>query len=412
MPKHFSQVWCSLALGAALLAGPAIGQTYLPISYKIPYGSDECIYERVEKRGEHLTSSVFLVSGEELRAAFVLEGPVAPIDTDLNTGKSAGGVELQSYLSRYEKEGVNMFVNFKSDSMINVKPIRIAEMLDFEDEEEDYFDDQTISEAEREAFNAEHDIEHQHRQHDPQVQHERGRRRDQEQHGGDDEEPEHYDDDYTLMKEEALRRQVEEEAEYDDDFVKLQMDNVKPAPSGRRTNEDTRGRRRLQEQSKKLVAGEPYQRTIQIESPGWYRVCVSAKFYEVEVEMELRKGQIDRHTGHVRSLEDVEIHSEIKGLYEKEDDAEVLREEGLIKDEDLRVSKEQLRILENVYSQIIGKQMEERRTWDWRTIKNQHIYSHLVMGNLVETIVYMMVTGFQVYTIRKWFSSQGPALGR
>ena len=76
------------------------------------------------------------------------------------------------------------------------------------------------------------------------------------------------------------------------------------------------------------------------------------------------------------------------------------------------MSKEQLRILENVYSQIIGKQMEERRTWDWRTIKNQHIYSHLVMGNLVETIVYMMVTGFQVYTIRKWFSSQGPALGR
>ncbi|EJK64703.1 hypothetical protein THAOC_14535, partial [Thalassiosira oceanica] len=227
---NFPQVWCNLALGAALLVGPIIGQTYLPISYTIPYGSEECIYQRVERRGEHLTSSVFLVSGEELRAAFVLEGPVAPIDTDMNKGKSSGGKELQSYLSRYEKEGVNLFVNFKSDSMVNVKPIRIAEMLDFEDEEEDYFDDQTISAAEREAFNADHDIEHQHRQHEPHFQHERGRRQDQE-HRGDDEGPEHYDDDYTLMKEEALRRQVEEEAEYDDDFVKLQMDNVKPSPS-------------------------------------------------------------------------------------------------------------------------------------------------------------------------------------
>ena len=410
MPNLPQVLWG--ALGAALLVGPTDGQTYLPISYSIPYGSEECIYERVERRGEHLTSSIFLVAGEELRAAFVLEGPVAPIDTDLNSKrKSAGGQELQSYLSRYEKEGVNLFVNFKSDTMINVKPIRIAEMLDFEDEEEDYFDDQTISDAEREAFNAEHDIEHQHRQHEPHFQHERGRRRDEEHHG-DDEEPDHYDDDYTLMKEEALRRQVQEEAEYDDDFVKLQMDNVKPSPSGRRTDDKARGSRRLQDQPKKLVAGEPYQRTIQIESPGWYRVCLGAKFYEVEAEIELRKGQIDMHTGHVRSLEDVEIHAAIKDLYEKEDDAEILREEGLIKDEDLRVSKEQLRILEKVYSQIIGKQMEERRTWDWRTIKNQHIYSHLVMGNLVETIVYMMVTGFQVYTIRRWFSSQGPALGR
>ena len=410
MPNLPQVLWG--ALGAALLVGPTDGQTYLPISYSNPYGSEECIYERVERRGEHLTSSIFLVAGEELRAAFVLEGPVAPIDTDLNSKrKSAGGQELQSYLSRYEKEGVNLFVNFKSDTMINVKPIRIAEMLDFEDEEEDYFDDQTISDAEREAFNAEHDIEHQHRQHEPHFQHERGRRRDEEHHG-DDEEPDHYDDDYTLMKEEALRRQVLEEAEYDDDFVKLQMDNVKPSPSGRRTDDKARGSRRLQDQPKKLVAGEPYQRTIQIESPGWYRVCLGAKFYEVEAEIELRKGQIDMHTGHVRSLEDVEIHAAIKDLYEKEDDAEILREEGLIKDEDLRVSKEQLRILEKVYSQIIGKQMEERRTWDWRTIKNQHIYSHLVMGNLVETIVYMMVTGFQVYTIRRWFSSQGPALGR
>ena len=67
------------------------------------------------------------------------------------------------------------------------------------------------------------------------------------------------------------------------------------------------------------------------------------------------------------------------------------------------MTREQLRILERVYSEIIAKQLEERRKWNWRTIKNQHLYSHLVLGNLVETVVYMGITGWQVYTIRKWF---------
>merc|ERR1712029_604441 len=103
--------------------------------------------------------------------------------------------------------------------------------------------------------------------------------------------------------------------------------------------------------------------------------------------------------------------SEIHKLYEKEDDTAILAEEGAIKDEDLRATREQLRILERVYSDIISKHLEERRTWSWRTIRNQHIYSHLVLGNLVETLVYMGITGLQVYTIRKWFGG-GPALGR
>ena len=131
--------------------------------------------------------------------------------------------------------------------------------------------------------------------------------------------------------------------------------------------------------------------------------------------MELRKsslyGAVDPKTGHVPSLEYVETKSAIHHLYEKEDDAQILAEEGAIQDSDLRASKEQLRILERVYADIINKQLEERRTWNWRTIKNQHLHSHLVLGNLVETIVYMGITGWQVYTIRKWFSG-GPALGR
>jgi hypothetical protein len=131
--------------------------------------------------------------------------------------------------------------------------------------------------------------------------------------------------------------------------------------------------------------------------------------------MELRKssiyGKINPKTGHVPSPQDVEIHSEIRNLYDKEVDEQIIAEEEAIKDEDFTTIHEQLRVLERVYHDIIERQMEERRAWGWRTVHNKHLYSHMVMGNLVETVFYMIITGWQVYTIRKWFSG-GPTLGK
>jgi len=345
-----------------------------------------------------------------------------------------------------------MFTRGKyGDSMLNVKPVRIAEMVNFEEEEEDFYDDYYMTEKEREEFNEHHDREHQHMERDYHGAPEDDRVREQEERRQprrrmpEDENEEEGDmaDDYIRMREvreEHLERMLDMEAEMDDDFVKLQLDRnikkgkqekeildiperrriIKPKHNERQHKEDEEEppRRRLFGETPpelKLLPGEPYQRTILVASPGWYRLCVHGKSTEVTVEMELRKsstfGKVDPRTGHVPSLEEVETHSEIRGLFEKEDDALVIAEESGIKEDDLRATKEQLRILEKVYADIITKQLEERRTWNWRTIKNQHLYSHLVLGNLVETIVYMGITGWQVYTIRKWFGGE-PRLGR
>lgn len=372
-----------------------------------------------------------------------------------------------------------MFVKGKfGDSMVNVKPIRIAEMVDFEEEEEDFLDDYYMTEKEREDFNEHHDLEHQHFKVDVPPPQDGDRRRHNPKNDGfwkdkapveeedevaedhhnrrlpqdeEDEEVIWYNDDVALardnMRDKMRREELEREAMLDDDFVKLQMDHKrkeskmekdmdemdKEVPERRRidknanapafhkekeeNNQPSRNHRRLREEHPaiKLLAGEPYQKTIQVESPGWYRLCIYPKSHPIEVEMELRKsstyGPVDRRTGHVPSLEEVVVHSEIHSLYAMEDDAAILAEEGAIQDEDLTATKDQLRILERVYADIIKKQLEERRTWNWRTIKNQHLHSHLVLGNLVETIVYMGITGWQVYTIRKWFG-EGPALGR
>lgn len=426
-------------------ATTTITGTYLPLSYPISpgRGSAECLYERISTPGEHATASVFVTSGEDMRITLVFEGPVAPIDLDFSSTPddarggekrvdAHGGSTLRGYLNRYEAEGPSMFVNGKfGDAMMNVKSIRVSDLVDFEEGEEE--------EEEEEKEGGGHS-----RDHPPppssDAQRPPGRHHREAREEGQEESEEEMVDDEYLAREEANIEHLHREAEVDDDFVKLQIGNLKPAPvaasativppkhreggggdeekdanEGRppppqRKRNNNHGRRRLSE-AIRPPAGDPYERTFLIETPGWYRMCANPATKHVTVEMELRKesthGRVDSRTGHVPGLEEVEIHSEIRALYEEEEkDASSAPEsggKGGIEDEDLRVTREQLRILERVYSEIIAKQLEERRKWNWRTIKNQHLYSHLVLGNLVETVVYMGITGWQVYTIRKWF---------
>jgi hypothetical protein len=440
-------------ISAQSAAAPAAASsTYLPLSYTIPHSTTECLYERITAPHEHITSSIFLISGQELTASYIFEGPVAPVDIEGN------GQELQKYITIYNQQGTKMFVNGRyGDSMMNVIPIQISGIVNMEEESEDYIDD---TEAEMQRM---HEMERQRqRYHNQEEVGEEGLRYQEMKHDMEEMRKEHPDmDDYAIAHEEHLKRQMEEEAMADDDFVKLQMNHEahntnnnnarregggggggqqQQQPERRRMEDAYQHGRRLQEEQEveeedeqyhqqqqqshhgrrlkeveHMVPGEPFQKTVTAESPGWYRLCVTAKWGDIEVEMELRKsstyGPIDKHTGHVPGSDAALTHSEIHHLYEKEDDATVLAEEGAIKTEDLSTTKEQLRILERVYQEIITKQLEERRVWNWRTVKNQHLYSHLVLGNLVETVVYCVISGYQVYTIRKWFGG-GPSLGR
>ncbi len=133
-------------------ATTTITGTYLPLSYPISpgRGSAECLYERISTPGEHVTASVFVTSGEDMRITLVFEGPVAPIDLDFSStpddarggGKKRvdahGGSTLRGYLNRYEAEGPSMFVNGKfGDAMMNVKSIRVSDLVNFEEGEEE-----------------------------------------------------------------------------------------------------------------------------------------------------------------------------------------------------------------------------------------------------------------------------------
>lgn len=147
--------------------------------------------------------------------------------------------------------------------------------------------------------------------------------------------------------------------------------------------------------------GEPYQKTVQVISPGWYRVCAHATNSEVSVELEMRKsselGEPDFNTGHVPTIE-----SNIEVIEEKEIEA--------AKEEDLADAKKHIKNLKRTLNDIRDLQNKEKHRLEQHQELNMHSHSRMVVNSLLETALFIGVTGFQVYTIRKWFQG-GPLLG-
>jgi hypothetical protein len=128
----------------------------------------------------------------------------------------------------------------------------------------------------------------------------------------------------------------------------------------------------------------------------------------VVAEMEMRKetdlGGLDED-GHVQTYEEQRITVEDKELEE-----DTASEEG-IKDEDFQETRDKVKDLRRLLNEIQSMQQKERRRLTVHAETNEHSHSRMVLSSLMETLLFMAVTGYQVYTIRKWFSA-APALGR
>lgn len=117
-------------------------------------------------------------------------------------------------------------------------------------------------------------------------------------------------------------------------------------------------------------------------------------------------GGLDPNTGHVYTYEKQTMMEEDKLL-----DADTASEEEFIDEKDFDKTRDMLRNLRRLLSEIQTKQQAERHRLVIHAATNEHSHSRMVLSNLMQTILFMMVTGFQVYTIRKWFSG-APVLGR
>jgi len=133
----------------------------------------------------------------------------------------------------------------------------------------------------------------------------------------------------------------------------------------------------------------------------WFTLQITA---EVEFRKESELGGIGED-GHVLSYEQKTIVDEDKLLEE-----DTASEEG-IKDEDFQGTRDKLRQLRRLLAEIHSEQQKERRRLIIHANTNKNSHSRMVLSSLMETTLFMAITGFQVYTIRKWFKG-APALGR
>lgn len=117
-------------------------------------------------------------------------------------------------------------------------------------------------------------------------------------------------------------------------------------------------------------------------------------------------GGVDEKTGHVWTYEQKALAAEAKML-----DEDTASEEEGIQDEDFDKTRDQLRKLRRLLADIQSKQLSERRRLAVHAATNEHSHSRMVLSSLLETILFMAVTWFQIHTIRKWFSG-APVLGR
>jgi hypothetical protein len=164
---------------------------------------------------------------------------------------------------------------------------------------------------------------------------------------------------------------------------------------------------KIKQKKKIREEGEPYQKTNTAIAKGWYRMCVQANS-QVVVEMDFRKesemgGLNDK--GHVRTYEQKLMEEEEEVM--KEDTAV---EEG-IKDADFEMARAKLKTLRRLLADIQNRQQLERHRLVLHSATNEHSHSRMVLSSLLETLMFVLVSGFQVYTIRRWFKG-APVLGR
>lgn len=163
------------------------------------------------------------------------------------------------------------------------------------------------------------------------------------------------------------------------------------------------------DQKKRIrTEGEAFQMTFKVEKDGWYRFCIKGTWYQVLAEVDMRKqtelGGLNEH-GHVWTSEDKAMAEEDRLMEE-----DTAAEEG-IKDEDFASTKDKLKTLRRLLAEIQAKQSQERHRLILHAATNEHSHSRMVLGSLLETILFMAVTGVQIMTIRRWFQG-APVLGR
>mmetsp|Transcript_22562 Transcript_22562/g.27840 ORF Transcript_22562/g.27840 Transcript_22562/m.27840 type:complete len:324 (-) Transcript_22562:123-1094(-) len=314
----------TLIVAAIASTTSPLTEATVPLTHTIPNYQSSCLFENLST-DEHVTMSVFVTSGAELRATATIDGPVAP--PEAKTGK-----EIDSYVIRHKhgerfgKKPSGSDGGASKSRHVDAKGnLHLTEHLDFE-------------------------------------------------HVADVEPEEAFDDVWML-----------------DDLEEMHPEHALDMAMER----DQR------------TEGEPWETTIKIVSPGWYRACVTGSWYQIDAEVEFRKESelgFNHHAERVNTYDEKVLHDVNKDI-----DAD---EESSGTEQEMGTTRNQLKVLNHLMAGIREKQRQEKRRLEVHAAINEHSHSRMVLGSLAETVLFIFVTGLQVFTVRKWFSTGEPMLGK
>jgi len=166
-----------------------------------------------------------------------------------------------------------------------------------------------------------------------------------------------------------------------------------------------RKREMEEEMDTSRTSEEPWQKTVKVYAAGWYRVCVQTKDHEITAEIDMRKSsELGRPEDgkHVASFSSIYDHYEEPDVFEPVDAAD---------EEDLEQARNAIKALHELLDETKEKQQHEEHRMLTHHATNAHSHYRMKLSSLVETALFLCVTGFQAHTIRKWFAG-GPLLGR
>mmetsp|Transcript_6365 Transcript_6365/g.14376 ORF Transcript_6365/g.14376 Transcript_6365/m.14376 type:complete len:366 (-) Transcript_6365:422-1519(-) len=144
----------------------------------------------------------------------------------------------------------------------------------------------------------------------------------------------------------------------------------------------------------------PYEETHDIELDGWYRLCVKSDFFPLLVEMDIRIANklmgINPGTGHVYTYELREYIDEQNEMFGKE------KEDESIKNEDFAKSNKILKYMHELTSKIMKSQHDRSHRIRAHDADARRGAAELAWSSKFETFLYVVITGVQVYSVRKW----------
>ena len=173
---------------------------------------------------------------------------------------------------------------------------------------------------------------------------------------------------------------------------------------------------------------QPHEWTRRIIAPGWYRMCVHADNY-ISVEMDIRssagRGGVDKETGHVfthQKREELLEVARIMGLENRELSAIEMEEKQVaeelekalknqVRDDDMDATRNLMKEVGGLVAKMQTKQQDSFHRLKFQEGYTKRNHNKILYSGMVVTGLFLVITLFQVYTLRKWLLSNS-VLGR